>query len=114
MAGWFLNFAGARVAHQSRTPRITLTCSAAKLIICARGASHREDQPAARTIFLSFGTTLNYISSMFLPIVAFSAKEAPNWRIGTKLYLGFILGCTVGFVAIHFALKRQSKKRIGL
>lgn len=102
------------MAARPRTPRTPLTRSAANLIICAWGASHLEDQPAARTIFLSFGTTLNYISNMFLPIVAFPAKEAPNWRIGTKLYLGFILGCTVGFIAIHFALRREGKKRAGL
>lgn len=100
----------------SRAPpyRTELTPSAANLIICAWGASHLEDQPAARTIFLSFGTTLNYISNMFLPIVAFPAKEAPNWKIGTKLYLGFILGCSVGFVAIHFALKREKRKLAGV
>lgn len=57
------------------------------------------------------GTVIAYILSASLPIAAFPASEAPNWRIGSKLYLGFALVATVVFVGIHFAFKWDEKKK---
>lgn len=57
------------------------------------------------------GTVLAYILSASIPIAAFPASEAPNWRIGSKLYLGFAVVATVVFVGIHFAFKWDDKKK---
>ena len=85
--------------------------SASMMTLCAWATNHLQGEPEVRTILFSTGTTIAYISNMFLPIVAFPAKQAPHWKIGSKLYLGFMVAMTFLFVAIHFLLKWDVKRK---
>ncbi|KAF6821200.1 pantothenate transporter [Colletotrichum plurivorum] len=95
MAGWYMNYMGA----------------VSTMLLCSWGSAHLQHEPEVRTVLFASGTVLAYILSASIPIAAFPASEAPNWRIGSKLYLGFALVATVVFVGIHFAFKWDDKKK---
>lgn len=80
------------------------------MLLCAWASTYLEGEPEVRTVLFATGTILSYLQSAFVPIAAFPAKEAPHWRIGAKLYLGFACVATVIFVGIHFGLKWQAKQ----
>ncbi|CZR58777.1 uncharacterized protein PAC_08669 [Phialocephala subalpina] len=94
MAGWYMNYIG----------------SVSTMLLCAWASTYLEGEPEVRTVLFATGTILSYLQSAFVPIAAFPAKEAPHWRIGAKLYLGFACVATVIFVGIHFGLKWQAKQ----
>ncbi|WWC69766.1 uncharacterized protein I206_103709 [Kwoniella pini CBS 10737] len=96
MAGWYLNYCG----------------FAAMLIICGWASTVLADQPEARTVLFASGTLLAYILSAFVPLAAFPASEAPNWRIGAKLYLGFCLVGLALYLIIYFGLQYENKRKI--
>lgn len=95
MFGYYLNYVG----------------YVSMMLLCAWASNHLQDEPEVRTILFSTGTTIFYIQNMFLPIVAFPAKEAPNWRIGASLYLGFACAASVAFFGIWWALRREQRKK---
>ncbi|KAF6804408.1 major facilitator superfamily transporter [Colletotrichum sojae] len=95
MAGWYMNYMGA----------------VSTMLLCSWGSAHLQHEPEVRTVLFASGTVLAYILSASIPIAAFPASEAPNWRIGSKLYLGFALVATVVFVGIHFAFRWDDKKK---
>ena len=49
----------------------------------------------------------------FIPLAAFPAKEAPNWRIGAKLYLGFAVLSVFIFVGIWAAFRWEERRGQG-
>ncbi|TXT10872.1 hypothetical protein VHUM_02377 [Vanrija humicola] len=95
MAGWYLNYCGA----------------ASTMLLAAWGSGYLQDEPEVRTILFATGTVFSYIQNAFLPIAAFPASEAPNWRIGAKVYLGAMAFSTVLFIIISFLFRRVDKIR---
>jgi hypothetical protein len=55
------------------------------MIITAWAAENLEAEPEARTVLFASGTILSCIQSGFVPIAAYPASQAPNWKIGAKL-----------------------------
>lgn len=94
MAGWYLNYIG----------------SVATMILCAWASSSLEAEPQVLTILFASGTVLAYLQSAFVPLAAYPASQAPYWKIGAKLYLGFAGGALCLYFAIYFGLKREKKK----
>lgn len=70
-----------------------------------------QHEPQVRTMLFASGTVLAYVMSAFIPIAAFPAVQAPNWRIGSKLYLGFTIAATLIFFGIHYRLKWEAGKK---
>ncbi|KKY36927.1 putative major facilitator superfamily transporter [Diaporthe ampelina] len=97
-AGYFLNYVGA----------------VSMIILMAWATENLQNEPQVRTMLFASGTVLAYVMSAFIPIAAFPAVEAPDWKIGSKLYLGFTIVATFIFFAIHYRLKwetgREAKK----
>ncbi|WDK16912.1 major facilitator superfamily transporter [Colletotrichum graminicola] len=95
MAGWYMNYIGA----------------VSTMLLCSWASAHLQGEPQVRTVLFASGTILSYLMSAFIPLAAFPASEAPQWRIGSKLYLGFALVSSVMFVGIHFALQWEEKRK---
>jgi ACS family pantothenate transporter-like MFS transporter len=76
------------------------------MLITAWAAENLEAEPEVRTVLFASGTILSYIQSGFVPIAAYPASQAPNWKIGAKLYLGFALVALAMWIGIHFAFTR--------
>lgn len=57
------------------------------------------------------GTIVAYLLSAFVPLATFPASEAPHWRIGAKLYLGFAVFAVPVFIALHFGFKWERKRK---
>ncbi|KAK2024917.1 major facilitator superfamily transporter [Colletotrichum zoysiae] len=81
------------------------------MLLCSWASAHLQGEPQVRTVLFASGTVLSYLMSAFIPIAAFPASEAPHWRIGAKLYLGFALVSSVMFIGIHFALQWEEKRK---
>lgn len=64
-----------------------------------------------RTVLFATGTVLSYVQSAFVPLAAYPASEAPEWRIGAKLYLGFACVAAVMYCAIAWAFKWEERSR---
>ncbi|KAL3436391.1 major facilitator superfamily domain-containing protein [Aspergillus tetrazonus] len=97
MAGYYLNYMGAYV--------LTILFSEAA----------RMGSPEARTILFASGTIISYALNAFVPIAAFPASEAPHWRVGAKLYLGFAVVASFMFIGTHIGFRRedQTKRKAG-
>ncbi|GJC78489.1 pantothenate transporter FEN2 [Colletotrichum liriopes] len=95
MAGWYMNYIGA----------------VSTMLLCSWASAHLQGEPQVRTVLFASGTILSYLMSAFIPIAAFPASEAPHWRIGSKLYLGFALVSSLMFIGIHFAFKWEGKRK---
>ena len=93
------------------TNHLTLIKSVALMLLCSWASAHLQHEPQVRTVLFASGTTFAYFMTAFIPIAAFPASEAPNWRIGAKLYLGFAVAAVFFFVGIHFLLKRDAKAK---
>ena len=93
MAAWYLNYLGA----------VTM------MLLCSWAVTHLQDEPQVRTLLFATGTCFAYLMNAFIPIAAFPAREAPNWRIGAKLYLGFSVFSTFLFIGIFFAFRWEEK-----
>lgn len=70
-----------------------------------------EHEPQVRTMLFATPTVFAYVMNAFIPIAAFPAAEAPNWKIGSKLYLGFTIIATLMFFAIHYGLRWEARKK---
>ncbi|KAL4759702.1 major facilitator superfamily domain-containing protein [Aspergillus foveolatus] len=99
MAGYYLNYMGA----------VSL------MLLCSWASTHLQDEPEARTILFASGTIISYALNAFVPIAAFPASEAPHWRIGAKLYLGFAVVAFFMFIGTHTGFRRedQAKRKAG-
>lgn len=95
MAGWYLNYLGA----------------VSMMLLCSWAVTNLQDEPQVRTLLFATGTFFAYLMNAFIPIAAFPAKEAPNWRIGAKLYLAFAIFSTFLFVGIFFAFRWEDKRK---
>lgn len=80
------------------------------LLLCSWASTNLQAEPEVRTVLFASGTVLTYLLNAFVPIAAFPASEAPDWRIGAKLYVAFAAVSTVMFVGIHFGLRREAKR----
>lgn len=85
--------------------------SVSTMLLCAWASEHLEREPEVRTVLFASGTILSYIWTAFLPIAAFPASEAPHWRIGSKVYLGFACLATVIFIAIYYGLRLENRRK---
>ncbi|KAF4468692.1 major facilitator superfamily transporter [Fusarium albosuccineum] len=94
MAGWYMNYTGA----------------VSMMLLCSWASENLQNEPQVRTVLFASGTLFAYLLSAFVPIAAFPASEAPNWRIGAKLYLGFATFAVFLFIAIHFGFKWEKKR----
>jgi ACS family pantothenate transporter-like MFS transporter len=81
------------------------------MLITAWAAENLEAEPEVRTVLFASGTILSYIQSGFVPIAAYPASQAPNWKIGAKLYLGFALVALAMWIGIYFAFTWEKKKK---
>ncbi|KAL4812680.1 major facilitator superfamily domain-containing protein [Aspergillus spinulosporus] len=99
MAGYYLNYMGA----------VSL------MLLCSWASTHLQDEPEARTILFASGTIISYALNAFVPIAAFPASEAPHWRIGAKLYLGFAAVALFMFIGTHLGFRREdhAKRKAG-
>ncbi|KAJ9133251.1 Major facilitator superfamily transporter [Pleurostoma richardsiae] len=97
MAGWYMNYLG----------------GVSMMLLLSWASTRLQDEPELRTVLFASGTILAYLMNAFIPLAAYPASEAPHWRIGAKLYLGFAATSTLMFVGIHFAFKREEKKKVG-
>ncbi|OLN97993.1 Pantothenate transporter FEN2 [Colletotrichum chlorophyti] len=95
MAGWYMNYIGA----------------VSTMLLCSWASVNLQGEPEVRTVLFASGTILAYLMSAFIPLAAYPASEAPHWRIGSKLYLGFALVAVVIFIGIHFGFKWEEKKK---
>ncbi|KAL4904226.1 hypothetical protein BDW74DRAFT_179313 [Aspergillus multicolor] len=95
MAGYYLNYVGA----------VSL------MLLCSWASTHLQSEPEARTILFASGTIISYALNAFVPIAAFPASEAPHWRIGAKLYLGFAVVALLMFVGIHLGFRREGQMK---
>lgn len=95
MAGWFLNYIG----------------GVSTMLLCAWASAHLQHEPEVRTVLFATGTILSYINNAFIPLAAYPAREAPHWRIGAKLYLGFACVATAMYVGIWFGFRWEEKKK---
>lgn len=81
------------------------------IILMAWATENLQHEPQVRTMLFASGTVLAYVMSAFIPIAAFPAVEAPNWQIGSKLYLGFTIAATLIFFAIHYRFKWEASRK---
>lgn len=81
------------------------------IILMAWATENLQHEPQVRTMLFASGTVLAYVMSAFIPIAAFPAVQAPNWKIGSKLYLGFTIAATLIFFAIHYRLKWEAGRK---
>lgn len=81
------------------------------IILMAWATENLQHEPQVRTMLFASGTVLAYVMSAFIPIAAFPAVDAPNWKIGSKSYLGFTIAATLIFFAIHYRLKWEARRK---
>lgn len=96
MAGWYLNYLGA----------------VSTMLLCAWASQHLQHEPEVRTVMFATGTVLSYINNAFIPLAAYPAREAPHWRIGAKVYLGFACLAASIFIGIWFGFRWEEKKKL--
>jgi hypothetical protein len=112
MAGWYMNYVGAYV-YLSLQPLLLLTIeySVATMLLCSWASENLQDQPEVRTVLFPSGTIIAYALSAFVPLAAYPASEAPDWKIGAKLYLGFAVFALFLNVGIYFGFRREGQKK---
>lgn len=81
------------------------------IILMAWATENLQHEPQVRTMLFASGTVLAYVMSAFIPIAAFPAVDAPHWKIGSKLYLGFTIAATLIFFGIHYRLKWEASRK---
>lgn len=79
------------------------------MLLCAWASTHLQNEPEARTIMFASGTIIAYALNAFVPIAAYPASEAPHWRIGAKLYIGFAVLALFIFIGMHIGFRREEK-----
>ena len=97
MAGWYLNYLGA----------------VATLLLCSWASSQLQHEPQVRTVLFASGTMIMYVLNAALPLAAFPAREAPFWRVGAKLYLGFACVSVPVILGIWVRFRWEKKSKGG-
>lgn len=110
MAGWYMDYIGAWVFSSASDYLIPNRNRVSTMLLCAWAAAHLEKEPQVRTVLFATGTLFSYLFSAFLPIAAYPSSEAPNWRIGAKLYLGLSVLAAMLFISISFIFRWQAKR----
>ncbi|KAH7118712.1 major facilitator superfamily transporter [Dendryphion nanum] len=95
MTGWYLNYIGA----------------VSTMLLCAWASGNLQHEPEVRTVLFATGTILSYLNNAFIPLAAYPAREAPHWRIGAKLYLGFACVALVIYIGIWFGFRWEDRKK---
>jgi ACS family pantothenate transporter-like MFS transporter len=96
MAGWYLNYIGA----------VSL------MLLCSWASSQLQHEPQVHTVLFASGTVLAYILNASLPLVAYPAREAPYWRVGAKVYLGFACFSVPVFLGIWWRFRWEEKRKV--
>lgn len=96
MAGFFLNYAGLP----------------AYLLVCAWAATFMNDLPEVRAVMYATGTLISYLNVAFIPLWAYPAKQAPNWHVGAKFYLGSMCVTFVLFLATAYGLRWEQRRKL--
>ena len=96
MAGWYLNYIGA----------------VSMMLLCSWASSRLQHEPQVRTVLFASGTVLAYILNASLPLAAYPAREAPHWRVGAKLYLGFACVSVPMFLGIWWRFRWEEKRNV--
>lgn len=96
MAGWYLNYVG----------------GVSMMLLLAWASAHLEGEPELRTVLFASGTILSYLQSAFVTLASYPASEAPHWRIGAKLYLGYAVVSLFMFIGIYLALKWETRRTL--
>jgi sugar phosphate permease len=96
MAGYFLNYAGLP----------------AYLLIATWAGTYLAHLPEVKVVMYATGTTVSYLSVAFIPLWAYPAKEAPNWNVGAKFYLGSMCVVTAVFIATAYGLRWEQRKQL--
>ncbi|KAI8649935.1 hypothetical protein NCS56_01444800 [Fusarium sp. Ph1] len=94
MAGWYMNYTGA----------------VSMMLLCSWASENLPHEPQVRTVLFASGTLFAYLLSAFVPLAAYPASEAPNWRIGAKLYVGFATFAVFLYIAIYFGFRWEKKR----
>ncbi|KAF4959213.1 hypothetical protein FSARC_10804 [Fusarium sarcochroum] len=94
MAGWYMNYTGA----------------VSMMLLCSWASENLAHEPQVRTVLFASGTLFAYILSAFVPLAAYPASEAPHWRIGAKLYMGFAGFALCLYFAIYFGFRWEKKR----
>ncbi|KAH6891283.1 major facilitator superfamily domain-containing protein [Thelonectria olida] len=95
MAGYYMNYVGA----------------VAMMLLCSWASENLQDQPEVRAVLFPSGTIIAYALSAFVPLAAYPASEAPDWKIGAKLYMGFAVFALFLNVGIYFGFRREGQKK---
>ncbi|KAF4470471.1 major facilitator superfamily transporter [Fusarium albosuccineum] len=95
MAGCYLNYIG----------------DVSMILLCSWGSDNLQDESKIRTVLFASGTIVHYTLSAFLSMATYPASEAPNWRIGAKVDMGFAVLSIFMFISIHFGFRREAKKK---
>ena len=91
--GYYLNYFGAM----------------ATVLLCSWAADILAAEPELKTIIFSTGTVISYLLSAFLPLATFPTAQAPHWKIGSRLYLAFMVVATGGYFAIWYLARRDRR-----
>ncbi|KAM0424309.1 hypothetical protein ACHAPT_010455 [Fusarium lateritium] len=94
MAGWYMNYTGA----------------VSMMLLCSWASENLPHEPQVRTMLFASGTLFAYLLSAFVPLAAYPASEAPHWRIGAKLYIGFATFAVFLYIAIYFGFRWEKKR----
>lgn len=81
------------------------------MLLCAWASVNMQSEPEARTVLFATGTVMAYILSATIPLAAYPASQAPNWKIGAKVYLGFAIFSVFVYIGIHFGFAWEKKRK---
>lgn len=92
-AGYYLNYFGAM----------------ATVILCSWAADILTAEPELKTIIFATGTVVSYLLSAFLPLATFPASQTPYYKIGSRLYLAFMIVATGMYFSIRWLQRRDER-----
>ncbi len=95
-AGYYLNYFGAM----------------ATVILCSWAADILTAEPELKTIIFATGTVVSYLLSAFLPLATFPASQTPYYKIGSKLYLAFMIVATGGYFVISYLARKDKRAQV--
>jgi len=96
MAGWLLNYAGLP----------------AYLIVACWAGDFLNHLPEVKAVLFATGTTISYLNVAFIPLWAFPTKQAPNWHVGAKFYLGSMCVTACLFVITAVGLRYEQRRQL--
>lgn len=82
------------------------------MLLCAWASVNMQSEPEVRTVLFATGTVMAYILSATIPLAAYPASQAPKWKIGAKVYLGFAIFSIFVYVGIYFGFAWEKKRKL--